>query len=102
MNCGCTATPKDRRIVSDHTGVTIGSSAAAAGVNPPDSSDPTETAETADTAEAPARNVRRVGAAVRTAAAAETAGAAGGATVVSGRGAVRVVVVFEVMFSPSC
>ena len=99
MNCGCTATPKDRRIVSDHTGVTIGRPAAAAGVKLPDSSDPTETAETADTAEAPARNVRRVGAEVRTAAEAETAGAAGAVTVVSGRGAV---VVFEVRSSPRC
>src|SRR5215218_8454769 len=89
--------PNDRRIDSDHTGVTIGRPAAAAGAKLPDSSDPTDTADTADTADAPARNVRRVGAAVRTAAEAETAepagAAAGAVTAVSGRAAVRVVVV---------
>src|SRR5215213_11511164 len=97
--------PNDRRIDSDHTGVTIGSPAAAAGLKLPDSSDPTDTAETADTAEAPARNVRRVGAAVRTAAEAEravtAAGAAVGATVVSERAAVRVVVEGVVVITPT-
>jgi hypothetical protein len=51
--------PKDRRIASDQTGVTVGR-AAAAGVNPPDR---TEVPAMAVTAVAPASSERRVGAA---------------------------------------